>query len=165
MVYLIFAVLLFAADRVTKLWIMNNAMLGERIWGIDGLLGFVYVRNEGAAFSILSGKLGILSVVSVAFCIGVIIYWIKKKPTNKLLCTALMLMASGAAGNAFDRIMYGYVVDFIGTEFIDFPVFNIADIGITVGAVLLVLYAFLAENGEKGDKNDSETDGTVSGEA
>ena len=153
MINLIFAaaaVLIFVSDRLSKLWVMNNVSLGERFWGIDGFLGFMYTQNKGAAFSIMSGKLGLLSVVSVLFCVGVIVYWIVKKPSNKLLCSALVLMVSGAAGNAVDRIMYGYVVDFIATEFIDFPVFNIADIAITVGAALLVLYAFLYdENKEK----------------
>lgn len=149
LVYAIAAVLIFVSDRLSKLWVINNAELGERFWGIDGFLGFMYVQNEGAAFSIMSGKLGLLSIVSIAFCIGAIVYWVIKKPTNKLLCTALMLMVSGAAGNAVDRVLYGYVVDFIATEFISFPVFNIADIAITVGAALIVLYAFLYDEKEK----------------
>lgn len=149
LVYAIAAAAIFLLDRFSKLWIINNAELGERFWGIDGFLGFMYVQNEGAAFSILSGKLGLLSIISITFCIGAIIFWIIKKPQNKLLCTALTLMISGAAGNAVDRIMYGYVVDFIATEFISFPVFNIADIAITVGAALIVLYAFLYDEKEK----------------
>ena len=149
LIYAIAAVLIFLSDRLSKVWIMNNISLGERFWGIDGFLGFMYVQNEGAAFSIMSGKLGLLSIVSIAFCIGTVIYWIVKKPTNRLLCTSLMLMVAGAAGNAVDRVLYGYVVDFIATEFISFPVFNIADIAITTGAALLVLYAFLDNEKEK----------------
>ncbi len=149
LIFAIAAAVIFVSDRLSKLWVMGNVELGERFWGIDGLLGFVYVRNEGAAFSILSGKLGLLSIISIVFCIAVVAYWIIKKPTNKLLCTALTLMTSGALGNAVDRVMYGYVVDFIATEFIDFPVFNIADIAITVGAALLVVYAFLYDEKEK----------------
>ena len=148
-VYILAAALIFLGDRLSKLWVMNNIQLGERFWGIDGFLGFMYVRNEGAAFSILSGKLGLLSIISIIFCIGAVIYWIIKKPSNKLLCTALMLMVAGAAGNAVDRVMYGYVVDFIATEFISFPVFNVADIAITAGAGLIVLYAFLYDEKEK----------------
>lgn len=149
LLYILAASIIFVFDRLLKLWVIANVGVGEKFWGIDGFLSFVYVRNEGAAFSIMSGKMGFLSLVSVAFCIGAVVYWILKKPNNKLLCTALALMISGAAGNAFDRIFYGYVVDFIATEFISFPVFNIADIAITAGAVLLVLYAFLDERVKK----------------
>lgn len=149
LLYVLAAVLIFVFDRLSKTWIMSNVNLGQKFWGMDNFLSFIYVRNEGAAFSILSGKLGLLSIISVLFCIGAVVYWIIKKPKSKLLQTALMLMIAGAAGNAFDRIAYGYVVDFIATEFISFPVFNIADIAITVGATLLVIYAFLDERGKK----------------
>ena len=69
-----------------------------------------------------------------------IIYVIIKKPKHTLQRTALMLIFSGALGNAIDRIFRGYVIDFIETAFISFPVFNIADIAITVGAALLIIY-------------------------
>lgn len=151
LLYISAAVLIFVFDRLSKVWIMSNVNFGEKFWGIDNVLSFIYVRNEGAAFSILSGKLGFLSIISVLFCIGAVAYWIIKKPKSKLLQTALTLMIAGAAGNAFDRIAYGYVVDFIATEFISFPVFNIADIAITVGAALLVIYAFLDERNTKSD--------------
>ena len=147
-IYIAAALLIFLGDRLSKLWVMDNVNLGERFWGIDGFLGFMYVQNKGAAFSILSGRLGLLSIISIVFCIAALVYWIVKRPKNKLLCTALALMISGAAGNAVDRVLYGYVVDFIATEFISFPVFNIADIAITAGAALLVIYAFLADEKE-----------------
>lgn len=149
LLYVLAAVLIFVFDRLSKAWIMSNINLGQKFWGMDNFLSFIYVRNEGAAFSILSGKLGLLSIISVVFCIGAVVYWVIKKPTDKLLRTALALMIAGAAGNAIDRIAYGYVVDFIATEFVSFPVFNIADIAITVGAVMLVVYAFLDERTKK----------------
>ena len=146
LVYIIIAAVIFVSDRLSKLWILANAELGERFGNIGSLFSFVYVQNEGAAFSILSGRLGILSLISIVFCIAVIVYWIIKKPSNKLLCSALAVMAAGAAGNAVDRIMYGYVVDFIKTDFVRFPVFNIADIAITLGAALVVLYVCIFDN-------------------
>ena len=149
LIFAVIAVAIVAGDRLSKLWVMNNVTVGERFWGIDGFIGFLYAQNEGAAFSLMSGKLGLLSIISVVFCAAVLVYWIVKKPANKLLCTALMLMSAGAAGNGFDRIAYGYVVDFIATEFMDFPVFNIADIAITVGAGLLVLYAILFDESKE----------------
>ena len=149
LIYLLGAALIIGIDRITKIWVTSNAETpGDVISRIGNLFSFTYVRNEGAAFSMLSGRLGLLSIISIAFCIGVVIYWIVKKPKNRLLCTALAMMAAGALGNAFDRIIYGYVIDFIKTEFVNFAVFNVADIAITVGAALLVCL----EDKKNGDK-------------
>lgn len=142
------AAVIIAGDRLSKLWVTANAQVGETIARLP-LFNITYVRNEGAAFSILSGRLGVLSVISVLFCIGVIAYFVIKRPKHKLWCTALALMFAGALGNAWDRIFYGYVVDFIETAFIDFPVFNIADMAITIGAALMVVYAIFFDGDTK----------------
>ena len=114
------------------------------------MLHSIILQNKGAAFSLLSGKLSLLSIISVVFCVCAVIYWIKKKPTHPLLCTSITMMFAGAFGNAIDRIFRGFVIDYIQTSFINFPVFNIADIGITVGAILLVVYFIWFD---KEDKN------------
>lgn len=129
-----------AADQIVKLWIQGNIALGEVFFKIPHIAELVFVKNNGAAFSILSGKVWLLSAVSIIFCIAVVVYMVWKRPKNPLLCTSLALIFSGALGNAIDRIAYGYVVDFINLSFMNFPVFNIADIAITVGAVLIVVY-------------------------
>lgn len=138
-VYALIAILIIAVDRVVKNWIMLNVSLGETFAHLP-LFDFTYVQNEGAAFSILSGRLGILSLISVAFCVVVLLYFIIKKPKHPLWCVSLSMMFGGAFGNAWDRIFYGYVVDFIETTFMDFAIFNIADIAITVGAALMVIW-------------------------
>jgi len=139
LISVIISIIVLILDRVTKIW--SQTVIGDGvICGIPNVLSFVYTKNTGAAFSILSDKTWLLCLISVAFCIGVIIYWIIKRPKDKLLCTSISLLFSGALGNAIDRVYFGYVVDFIRTDFIDFPVFNIADIAITIGAVLLVIY-------------------------
>ena len=138
-VYALLAILIIAVDRVVKNWIMLNVSLGETFAHLP-LFDFTYVQNEGAAFSILSGRLGILSLISVAFCVVVLLYFIIKKPKQPLWCVSLSMMFGGAFGNAWDRIFYGYVVDFIETTFMDFAIFNIADIAITVGAALMVIW-------------------------
>lgn len=147
--YLIAAILIIAADQAVKLWVSSAASVGEVIGGIPHFAELLYVKNTGAAFSAFSGKVSALSVVSVVFCIGVIVYWIAKKPKHPLLKASVMLMFAGAAGNAIDRIRLGYVVDYINLKFMNFPVFNIADIAITVGAALLVLYVILFDKGGK----------------
>ena len=140
MVYGIIAALVFIADRLTKYFIMHNVSVGDTFGSFLGIFDFTYVQNQGAAWSMLSGKTQLLSLVSFAFCAAVMVIWIIKKPKNRMLSLALTLMFSGALGNAVDRAMYGYVVDFIETTFVDFPIFNIADMGITIGAVILVIY-------------------------
>ncbi len=146
-----------AADQFAKWLISTRLTLTDCITAIPGLFDIVYVRNFGAAFSMMSGRVSLLSVISVVFCLGVIVYWIVKRPKKPLLCASLSLMFAGALGNAVDRIARGYVVDFVKTTFIEFPVFNIADIAIVIGAALLVVYAVWfdegAANGKKGGKN------------
>lgn len=133
-------------DQLAKYLVAANISSTQIVEVLPGLVEFVYVKNTGAAFNILSGKLGFLSIISVLFSIGVVIYMFVKKPQSKLFKTALLLLVSGAVGNAIDRIFRGFVVDFIRVEFIDFPVFNIADIFITVGAVLYIVYLLFFDN-------------------
>lgn len=152
LIYLIGALVIFGADRLSKMWVISNAELGEVFARFGKAFSFMYVQNRGAAFSMLSGRLGLLSIISILFCIGVVVYWFVKKPKDRLLCSALAMMAAGALGNAVDRVMYGYVVDFIKTEFIDFPVFNIADIAITLGAALIVISVCMEEKKDGGKK-------------
>jgi signal peptidase II len=151
MLYLICAAaaaLIIAADRLTKLWVVSAAEVGETIAGIP-LFDFTYIQNKGAAFSMMSGRLGILSFVSLAVCAAVIAFFIIKRPKNRLLCASLALIFAGGLGNAWDRLVYGYVVDFIETTFIDFPVFNIADIAITTGAALLIIHEVFFDSDTK----------------
>lgn len=134
------AILIIVSDQLTKYLAIKYISDKAFVTFIPKVIDFAYVENNGAAFNILSGRIGLLSIISLLFVVGVIIYWVIKKPENKILKTALMLLASGAAGNAIDRVFRGVVVDFIKTTFIEFPVFNIADIAITCGAVLLIIY-------------------------
>lgn len=147
-IYALLAAVLIASDFAVKQFILNNVEVGATFGHFTPLFDFTYVRNTGAAFSMLSGKMGILAIVSILFCIGAIVFFIIKRPKSKLLCFSVTLMFAGALGNAVDRIFYGYVVDFIQTTFINFAVFNIADMAITIGAVLLVLYMLFEESGK-----------------
>lgn len=156
MIWLIISVLIIIADQLLKYLVVSGMSVGDTAFSVLNIFDITYVQNKGAAFSILSGKMSVLSVISIVFCIAVIVYWIKKKPTHPLMCTALTMMFAGAFGNAIDRIIRGFVIDYIHTTFIEFPVFNLADIGITVGAALLVLYVILFDKDE--DKNAKNND-------
>ena len=100
-------------------------------------------RYLEAAFSMLEGKVWILDIVSALFCAAVVAYWIIKKPKHPLLCTSISMIFAGALGNAIDRLARGFVVDYIDAAFINFPVFNIADMAIVIGAGLFILYEIL----------------------
>lgn len=151
--YGIIAVLVAVLDRLSKYFITRGASVGDTIFSAGKLFDFTYVINDGAAWSMLSGKVSLLSLVSASFCVVVVFYMIRQRPVHPLLGTGLSLMIGGAFSNMLDRIFYGHVVDFINLGFINFPVFNIADIGITGGAVLVILYALIFDrNVKKGDK-------------
>lgn len=150
-IYGIITALTVLADFFVKYYIKTNIALGEVFVSFGKIADFTYVENRGAAFSMLTGRGWFLSCVSIVFCTGVIVFWIVKKPRQPILCTALSLMFAGALGNAVDRIAYGYVVDFIALRFIDFPVFNIADIAITCGAALVIIYIIFFDKEEKHD--------------
>ncbi len=147
--YIIIALSILGLDFFSKSYVLNNVALGETFGSFTPLIDFTYVQNTGAAFGMFSGKMNILAVISLAFCIGVIVYWVIKKPQDKLLCISLSMIFAGALGNGIDRVTLGFVVDFIKTTFINFPVFNIADIGITVGVALLAIYLIFFDKEEK----------------
>jgi len=147
--YGIAALLIIIIDQITKILISSSFTSTTVIHLIPGLFNIVYLKNTGAAFSMFSDHVDILGIISAVFCIGVIIYCIIAKPKNKLQRISLMLIFAGALGNAIDRIFRGFVIDFIETAFINFPVFNIADIAITVGAFLLVIYVIFFDREPK----------------
>lgn len=141
-------ILLF--DQLTKTYILKNISVGEVFGELPYVADYIFVKNTGAAFSILSNNTWLLSAISVIFVIAVLIYRIVAKPKGVLLNIALVLFFAGALGNAIDRVAYGYVVDFISIKWFDFPVFNIADMAIVMGAVTAVIYVmFFDKNGEK----------------
>ena len=156
LIWTIIAVAVIIFDQLAKLLVIHNIGPTDCFHIIPGLFDLVYVKNTGAAFSMLSNNTGLLSIVSIIFCVGVLWYWSKKKPESLLLKASLCLLFAGAFGNAIDRIFRGFVVDFISTAFMNFPVFNIADIAITFGAALLIIYfIFFDKDEENGENNTS----------
>lgn len=156
LIWVIIASLVVILDQIAKLLVIYNIGPTDCFHIIPKLFDFVYVKNTGAAFSMLSNNTGFLSIISIIFCVGVLLYWYKKKPASTLLKLSLCLLFAGALGNAIDRIFRGFVVDFISTAFMNFPVFNIADIAITFGAILLIIYfIFFDKDEENGENNTS----------
>ena len=137
----LFCLGLFLADRFTKIYMLNNLQpIGSRPV-IDGFMQFTFVENRGAAFGILQGKTWFFVVLTIV--IGVIIVYFMRKLIVKSkypeIVFSLCLILAGAVGNFYDRIAYGFVVDFFELLFVNFAIFNVADIFVVCGAVILVL--------------------------
>lgn len=127
-------------DRCVKNYILANCDVGEVFGQIPYIADFIFVRNTGAAFSMLSNSTELLGVISLVFVTGIVIYKAVKRPKGFMINLSLVLLFSGALGNGIDRLLYKFVVDFISVKWFEFPVFNIADIAIVAGAGVMILY-------------------------
>lgn len=130
-------------DRISKLWALNTLAQGNDVVIIKNLFSFSYLENRGAAFGIFQNKLLFLVLITLIVVIGVLYFIIKYKPKSKLLKISLALIISGAIGNLLDRVFYKFVVDFICIHYKDiyyFPTFNVADILVVIGTILLAIY-------------------------
>ena len=139
----IIVILAIVADQLTKYIVVQSIELHHSKPFIDGFMKFYHTRNTGGGWSILNGG-GIerfaLIAVSVVAMAAVAFILVKYYRRHILLNISLAMVLGGGIGNMIDRIRLEYVVDFLHTEFIDFPTFNIADCFISVGAVLLAIY-------------------------
>ena len=141
------AVAWLVLDQATKAFVEGAYAVGDHIAGpYLGLVQFVLVHNTGMAWGLLGDStflLGVLSVLVVAV-LAVYLAW-EGDRANRLEAIGGALVIGGGLGNAIDRFTLGYVVDFIDAAFIDFPVFNVADIGVTCGFMLFIIGFFLHE--------------------
>lgn len=136
-----------ALDVLTKSWFTANYAVGEAsansLWGI---VRFHLVHNTGAAWGMFGDSTFALGVMSLVVCAVLVVYLIGFSPTASMLeALGLALVVAGGLGNAIDRFALGYVVDFIEPVFIDFPVFNVADVGVTCGFVLFIVGLLIRE--------------------
>lgn len=150
--YLIVAALLVVCDQLVKYWIVSNLGLGEAMNVIPNVFSLTYYQNSGAAWSILQGQMwffAIVTFVAVPLCIWLL--W-KNRRGSKFYSLALGLVIAGALGNFIDRMRLGYVVDMFQTDFINFPIFNVADMCLTIGVVMVFIYALFEERFERKTK-------------
>ena len=139
--YALFAALIAAADQITKYLVVRNIALFEDLPLLPGVLGLTHVRNEGAAFSSFRGMQWLFVLIFVVLTLAVVYEYFKKPmPFTKLERWCVAAIYGGGLGNMIDRLRLGYVVDMLETEFMDFPVFNLADCFITCGCVLLMVH-------------------------
>ena len=138
--YLLFAGLIAAADQFTKYLVVQSIPLYEKLPLLPGVLGLTHVRNQGAAFSSFQGMRWLFIVIFTVFTLALLYEYFKKPlALTKAERWCLAAIYGGGLGNIIDRVRLGYVVDMLETEFMDFPVFNLADCFISCGCVLLMV--------------------------
>jgi len=133
MIFIIAAAVIFL-DQLTKFIVTKSLILNQQISVIKGIFSLTLVHNRGAAFGILKNQVPLFVFTSI-IAVGLIYSELKNKGNRTVYSIALSLILAGALGNLIDRVFFGYVIDFL--DFHVWPVFNVADSAITIGAVLL----------------------------
>ncbi|HEM6082068.1 TPA: signal peptidase II [Streptococcus suis] len=142
----IVAAVLIVLDQLVKTWTVANIALDTVEPFLPGFMSLAYLRNYGAAWSILQNQQWFFTIVTLVVVTALIWYYIKQIQGNIWTLFSLSLMIAGALGNFIDRIRLGYVVDMFHLDFISFPVFNVADICLSVGVGILFICIMKEEN-------------------
>ena len=152
MPYYILSIILVVIDQLVKAWVRTAIPLGSSVPFIPWVMDLTYTQNTGAAFSSFSSMTWPLALVSLCASVVVaVLIWKSFFPGfwGKL---SLSLILAGAVGNLIDRVALGFVTDMFATTFMDFAVFNVADICVTVGGFLMVVYVLLLWDKDKEKK-------------
>ncbi len=149
----IISLIVIIIDRILKVLVTNNFVLNVRNKIIDGFFYITNCHNEGAAFSLFSGN--VLFLIFITLIVLFLIYrTINKENVNKIGILAYGLLLGGILGNLYDRIFYGYVIDYL--DFVifkfNFAIFNLADAAIVIGAILLIVFEG-SDNDERKNKD------------
>lgn len=146
---LIFTTIFFLIDISSKYIISKIVTLGNSIDIIKDFLRISYVKNTGAAFSILDGNTLFVTIIGIVIIIMIIWYLYKNKVNKTIDKIGYSLILGGSIGNLFDRVCYGYVRDFIDIQIgeYNYPIFNLADSFIVIGVILLFISAWRDKHG------------------
>lgn len=142
-VFWVVAAFWFILDQGVKLAERLTMQPGQSIPLIKNVFHLTYIRNNGAAFSALSGQMWLFVTAALVAVGAIYMFWKFEKPSTVLPVLGTSLLISGACGNVVDRLFFGHVFDIFDARIIDFAIFNVADIGITIGAVLMVIWLVL----------------------
>jgi len=155
-VCMVISAVVFIMDQLSKLWVLNTVKPVGSIGVIPGLLSFTYVENTGAAFGIFEGKRWLLVVIVFAVLVAALWALYTNKISGKLERLCISFIIAGGLGNVIDRIRYGFVVDFLDiNEFFSYPMFNVADCFVVVGAILLVIATLFEDKKKKLEQADA----------
>ncbi len=152
-VYFLISALLVGLDQWSKYLTVQNISLGETKEFIPGFLSLTHLRNTGAAWTLLEGKMIFFYVITVIVSVVIIYLLIKNYKKSIWYSVGLSFVLAGAIGNFIDRVRLGYVVDMLQTDFMNFPIFNVADSTLVVGVICIFIYLILDEKAAKEGKN------------
>ena len=142
---------MIAIDQLVKWWTVENITLDTVRDFIPNVMSLAYLRNYGAAWSLLQNQQIFFAVVTVVVMSVAIWYLAKHLQKSLWMVIGLCLVIAGGLGNFLDRVRLGYVVDMFHLDFVNFPVFNVADSYLTVG--VLILFVWIMKEGDNGAKN------------
>jgi len=154
MLYFVLAAALVALDQLVKYLVSTNIPLGGSAPFLPHIMDLTYVQNTGCAFSLLEEHTWLLTLISAVMSVVLGVAIVKgffKHPLGKI---TLSLLLAGAVGNLIDRALYGYVIDMFRTLFMDFAVFNVADICVVVGGIAAAAYYLFLYDKLEGKKNE-----------
>lgn len=141
--FLLIIAIVIGLDQWLKFWVTEHIGYGETLFDNNPILSLTNIHNEGAAWSILEGKMWFFYLVTF-LTVGVTSFiLIKYRYESKWLTIGLSLIIGGALGNFIDRLRLNYVVDMFQTNFMNFPIFNIADVALTIGVICVFIYIML----------------------
>lgn len=152
-VYFLISALLVGLDQWSKYLTVQNISLGETKEFIPGFLSLTHLRNTGAAWSLLEGKMIFFYVITVIVSVVIIYLLIKNYKKSIWYSVGLSFVLAGAIGKFIDRVRLGYGVDMLQTDFMNFPIFNVADSTLVVGVICIFIYLILDEKAAKEGKN------------
>ncbi len=157
LIFSIFAAAIVVVDQISKFLTLANIPLYANVPFLPGFLGLTYVQNTGAAFSAFRGMQWLFALIFGVFTVLILWEYFKKPmPFTKFERWCIAAIYGGGLGNMIDRVRFGYVVDMIKTEFMNFPVFNVADCFITCGCIaLMVSLVFFNKEFWKDEKNET----------
>ncbi len=147
--YLLISLLVVASDQALKFFIVNNYQLGETHQVIPHVFSLTYIQNEGAAWNILPGQMGLFYLISAIAIVVCLYYLLRKNFNSRIFSSGVALVLGGIVGNLIDRIHLKYVIDMIQVDFIHFNIFNIADSAITIGIIMVFIYLLFLDESEK----------------
>ena len=153
----------FSLDQLTKRWVLSNIPAGSRRPFIPGVLDLFHVQNDGAAFSIGSGRPLFFAALTAFVVLGMLYAVMREKNLPLPLIAILGLVAGGGIGNGLERVAHGSVTDFLATTFMNFAIFNVADIFVTCGIIAACIYWFVWDSKRRSSENDGEASEKESG--
>lgn len=145
MIIFVAIIVIIALDQLSKIAIRSSMSPGDSISVIGNFFRITYFRNEGAAFSSLVGYTGLLIGFSILAIVAALVFLFMYRGKSKMLDWGLALIIAGGIGNLIDRLIFGYVTDMISFSIFP-PIFNIADISVTCGCIIMIIFVIFGKS-------------------